>query len=167
MLDGHTLDPGDNPWNEIAAVGELVVHARTPPALVVERAPGAEIVLTNKTLLTSETLEQLPALRLVAVLATGHNVVDGETARRLGIDVVNVPEYATGSVAQHVFALLLELTNRVGEHAAAVAGGEWESAEDFCFWHHPPLELAGRSMGIVGLGRIGRYRGIDENPVEY
>lgn len=159
VLDGHTLNPGDNPWDELAALGELAVYARSTPNEVLVRAQGAEIVLTNKTLLDAATLAALPGLRFVAVLATGYNVVDVDAARARGIRVANVPEYGTDSVAQHVLALLLELAHGVGAHDAAVHAGEWQRCPDFSFWHRPPLELAGHAMGIVGFGRIGRRVG--------
>jgi glycerate dehydrogenase len=159
VLDGHTLNPGDNPWDALAGLGELTVYARTPSDQVVARAAGAPIVLTNKTPLMADTMAQLPELRFIGVLATGYNVVDVAAARRQGIVVSNVPEYGTDSVAQHTFALLLELCHRAGEHDAAVRAGEWLRAEDFCFWRTPPLELAGLTMGIVGFGRIGRRVG--------
>ena len=156
VLDGYTLNPGDNPWDELAGQGSLTVYDRTPEPLIVERARPADILLTNKTPLTAPTLAQLPALRFIAVLATGYNIVDVGAARQRGIPVSNVPEYGTDSVAQHVFALLLELCHRVAEHSAAVHAGEWAASPDFCFWKAPPIELAGLTMGIVGFGRIGR-----------
>lgn len=155
-LDGYTLNPGDNPWDEVAALGDFTVYDRTPPELVVERARDADIVLTNKTVIDAAALARLPKLRFVAVLATGYNVVDAEAAAARGIPVSNVPEYGTAGVAQHVFALLLELCHRVGEHDAAVRAGEWTRSPDFCFWKQTPVELAGLTMGIVGFGRIGR-----------
>jgi len=156
VLDGHTLSPGDNPWDAVAGQGSLTVYDRTPEPRIVERARPAEIVLTNKTPLTASTLAQLPALRFIGVLATGFNIVDVAAARQRGIPVSNVPEYGTDSVAQHVFALLLALCHRVEAHSAAVHAGEWAASPDFCFWKTPPIELAGLTMGIVGLGRIGR-----------
>ncbi|MBI4517905.1 MAG: D-2-hydroxyacid dehydrogenase [Deltaproteobacteria bacterium] len=159
VLDGYTLNPGDNPWAALARLGELTVYDRTAPELTVERARPAEIVLTNKTPLSAATLAQLPVLRFIGVLATGFNVVDTEAARARGIAVSNVPEYGTNSVAQHVFALVLELCHGVGRHNAAVHAGEWSRARDFCFWEAPPLELAGLTMGIAGFGRIGRRVG--------
>lgn len=159
VLDGFTLNPGDNPWDPLRAFGELVVYDRTPAELIVTRATDADILLTNKTPLTATTLAQLPRLRFVTILATGFNVVDLAAARQRGITVANVPEYGTDSVAQHVFALLLELCQQVGRHHAAVAAGEWSTCPDFCFWKSPPLELAGLTMGIVGFGRIGRRVG--------
>lgn len=155
VLDGHTLNPGDNPWDEVARFGELVVHDRTPEELIVERSTGAQIVLTNKARLSGATLAALPQLKLVCVLATGFNVVDLESSARLGIPVVNVPEYGSDSVAQHTFALLLELSNRVARYDAAVKRGDWSDSVDFTLVAEPPTELCGQSLGIVGLGRIG------------
>ncbi len=155
VLDGHPLNPGDNPWDAVAALGELTVYERTPAELIPERARDAEIILTNKTPLTKETIAALPQLKCIAVLATGYNVVEIAAARKRGIPVVNVPEYGTDSVAQHVFALLLSLTNQADRHATAVRNGAWSAAPDFSFWLAPLTELAGKTMGIVGLGRIG------------
>lgn len=155
VLDGHTLNPGDNPWNEVARLGELTVHDRTPEHLILERSRGAQVLLTNKTKLTAETIAALPDLKLIGVLATGFNVVDLEKAAEFGIPVVNVPEYGSDSVAQHALALLLELTNRVGEYDGAVHRGEWSSSQDFTLVARPLTELYGKKMGIVGLGRIG------------
>lgn len=156
VLDGYTVNPGDNPWDALAALGELTVYDRTPQELVLERAGKADILLINKTVLDDALLSALPRLRYIAVSATGYDVVDVAAAGRRGIPVSNVPEYSTLAVAQHTFALLLELTNRVGLHDAAVKGGEWSTCADFCFWKSPLVELAGKSMGIVGFGRIGR-----------
>src|SRR5262249_29837426 len=153
VLDGHTLNPGDNPWDPVARFGDLTVFDRTPPALVVERAGSAEILLTNKTRIDRVTIGALPALRFVAVLATGYDVVDARAARERAIPVSNVPEYGTDSVAQHTFALLLELCNHTALHAAAVAAGEWARSPDFSFWKSPLVELSGLTMGIVGPGR--------------
>lgn len=159
VLDGYTMNPGDNPWDSLAQLGTLKVYDRTPPELVVERAAPAAIVLTNKTHLPADVLAQLPNLRFVAVLATGYDVVDVAAARARGIPVSNVPEYGTDSVAQHVFALLLELCHHVGLHDAAVHDGEWSRAADFCFWKRSLVELTGLTFGIVGFGRIGRRVG--------
>ncbi len=156
VLDGYTLNPGDNPWDPIAELGELVVYDRTPVHLVVERARGAEILLTNKTPLISSSLAQLPDLRFIGVLATGYDVVDVQAARVRGVVVANVPEYSTSSVAQHTFALLLELCHRVGVHDQAVHGGCWAACPDFSFWLQAPVELQDMKLGIVGFGRIGR-----------
>jgi len=156
VLDGHTLDPGDNPWDEITALGELVVHARTDPSDVVARARGAEIVITNKTPLPAAVFEALDGLRLVAVVATGFDVVDCTAAARRGVAVANVPDYAADSVAQHTIALLLAVCQHVAEHDRAVHDGHWTSCPDFSFWTTAPTELAGRTIGIVGMGSIGR-----------
>ncbi|WP_026839800.1 D-2-hydroxyacid dehydrogenase [Citrifermentans bremense] len=155
VLDGYTLNPGDNPWDEVASFGDLTLYDRTPAEMVVERSLGAQVLLTNKTVLSAATLAALPELRLVCVLATGYNVVDLEKSAQLGIPVVNVPEYGSDSVAQHAIALLLELTNRVAQYHQAVARGEWSASADFTLVGEPLTELCGRSIGIVGLGRIG------------
>ncbi len=159
VLDGHTLNPGDNPWTAVERLGELTVYDRTAPADIVRRSAEADVVLTNKTPLSAETLGQLPALRFISVLATGYNIVDVAAARRRGIPVSNVPVYGTDSVAQFVFALLLELCHHVAQHAEQVHRGEWARRKDFSFWTTPLTELAGRTMGIVGFGRIGRRVG--------
>jgi len=159
VLDGQVLNPGDNPWDDVAKLGEFTVHDRTPDDLTVERARDAEIIVTNKSPLAAATIGRLPKLRFITILATGHDVVDAEAARRRGIPVSNVPDYATDSVAQFVFALLLELCHHVGEHDRAVKDGEWSRAADFCFWKTPLVELCGKRMGIVGFGRIGRRVG--------
>lgn len=156
VLDGHTLDPGDLSWAPLEALGNCTVHPRTPPELVLERARDAPIVLTNKTRLGREHFEALAELRYVGVLATGYDVVDVAAARERGVVVCNVPAYSTDAVAQHVFALLLELTNQVGEHARLVRDGEWARRGDFSFIATPLVELAGATFGVVGAGRIGR-----------
>lgn len=159
VLDGHTLNPGDNPWTELEKLGHLTVYERTPVEQIVERAKKAEIILTNKTPLSAGTLEQLPELRFISVLATGYNIVDVTAASRLGIPVANVPVYSTKTVAQHTFALILELCNHVGLHDRSVREGEWTACPDFCYWKSPVLELDGGILGIVGSGRIGRTVG--------
>lgn len=156
VLDGYTLNPGDLSWSALEALGPLTVHDRTPPADIVARAAGAPIVLTNKTPLSAATLAQLPDLRFIGVLATGYNVVDVAAARARGVPVSNVPAYGTRSVAQHVFALLLELTQHVGHHAASVRDGRWAQCPDFTYWETPLLELDGLTLGLVGAGRIGQ-----------
>lgn len=156
VLDGHTLNPGDLDWDALQALGSCEVYDRTSPDQVVARAQGARIVLTNKTMLSRESIERLPQLRYVGVLATGYNVVDVEAARKQGICVTNVPAYGTPSVVQMVFAHLLNLTQHVGAHAQSVRAGDWSRCEDFCYWKFPLVELAGLTMGIVGFGRIGR-----------
>ncbi|MGA2256892.1 MAG: D-2-hydroxyacid dehydrogenase [Thermoguttaceae bacterium] len=159
VLDGYTLNPGDNPWDAVATLGELTVYDRTPMDHIVDRVGRAEIVLTNKTPLDGPILAALPSLRFVSVLATGYNVVDVACARRQGITVSNVPEYGTDSVAQYVIALLLTLVHRPERHDRLVQRGEWQRHGDFCFWDAPLVELAGKRMGIVGFGRIGRKVG--------
>ncbi len=159
VLDGYTLNPGDNPWDPVAALGDLEIHDHTPPEQIVERARAAQIILTNKAPLSDETIAQLDALRLICVTATGYNVVDGAAARRRGIPVCNVPVYGTDSVAQFVLALILNHCHQIARHDAAVHAGEWSRSPHFCFWLTPQLELAGKTIGIVGFGRIGRRVG--------
>jgi len=156
VLDGYTLNPGDLSWEGLQALGECAVYDRTPPAQVVLRAQGAESVFTNKTVLDAATLQELPKLRYIGVLATGYNVVDVRVARERNLVVTNIPTYGTRSVAQHVFALLLELTQHVGHHANTVRDGRWSGNPDWCYWDHPLIELEGLTMGIVGFGRIGQ-----------
>ena len=156
VLDGFALNPGDLNWDALRALGACTIHERTPAADIVARARDAAIVLTNKTPLRADTLAQLPALRYIGVLATGHNVVDSAAARARGIPVCNVPTYGTRSVAQHTLALILEFTNRAGHHARTVAEGRWPRSADWCYWDHPLTELDGLTLGIVGWGRIGR-----------
>lgn len=156
VLDGYTLNPGDLTWEALAALGECAVYERSAPGEVVPRARDAEVIFTNKTVLDAATLQLLPKLRYIGVLATGYNVVDVRAARERGVTVTNVPAYSTRSVAQHVFALLLELTQHVGHHARTVREGRWSSAVDFCYWDFPLIELEGLTMGIVGFGRIGQ-----------
>ncbi len=156
VLDGHAMNPGDLSWRGLEELGELTVHDRTPAGQVVERAQGAEIVLTNKSPLPRQTIEALPHLRYIGVQATGFNVVDAEAARERGVTVTNVPGYSTRSVAQMVMALLLELTQQVGHHAELVRRGRWSASPDFCCWDRPLVELDGLTIGIVGFGAIGR-----------
>ena len=156
ILDGHTTNPGDLSWEPLRALGDCAVHDRTAAAEIVARAADADVVLTNKTPLTRETIAALPRLKCIGVLATGYNVVDVAAARARGIPVCNVPEYGTPNVAQATFALLLELTNRVGRHAELVRAGRWSSCPDFCFWEGELVELSGLTLGVVGYGRIGR-----------
>src|SRR5688572_17166701 len=155
LLDGHTLSPGDLSLAELEKLGELHVFARTPPELVLERAREADVLVTNKTVLSGETIALLPKLRGIAVLATGVNVVDVAAARARGIPVSNVPSYSTASVAEHTLALLFELTRHVGLHAGLVREGAWSNSPDFSFWREPLVELHGLTLGVVGLGEIG------------
>ncbi|MBN1417510.1 MAG: D-2-hydroxyacid dehydrogenase [Planctomycetes bacterium] len=159
VLDGYALNPGDNPWAPVAELGDLTVHDRTPAAQILERARGAEIILTNKTPLSAEMLAKLDRLRFISVLATGYNIVDVPAAAERGIVVSNVPVYGTDSVAQFVFALLLHFCHNVAGHDAAVKAGEWSRAGDFCFWITPLTELKDKTIGIIGFGRIGRTVG--------
>lgn len=159
VLDGYCLNPGDLSWDGLRRFGEVEVFERTPAEKVVERSAGAGIVLTNKTPLPADALQQLPDLRYIGVLATGYNVVDVAAAGKQGISVANIPTYGTASVAQFVFALLLELCHNVRLHADAVRAGEWSRNADWSFWQSPLMELAGKTMGIIGFGRIGRHTG--------
>lgn len=156
VLDGYCLNPGDLAWDALRKLGDVEVHDRTRIDEVVDRALGAQIVFTNKTPLPGYILDQLPDLRYVGVLATGYNIVDVEHATSRGVVVTNIPTYGTASVSQFVFALLLELCHNVRVHADAVRAGEWSHNTDWCFWKSPLVELAGKTMGIVGFGRIGR-----------
>jgi glycerate dehydrogenase len=156
ILDGYALNPGDLSWEPLQRLGAATIHDRSAPADIVPRARDAEIILTNKCALRDDTFAQLPRLRYIGVLATGHNVVDSAAARARGITVTNIPTYGTRSVAQHTFALILEFTNRVGHHAHTVAEGRWSRNPDWCYWDHPLTELDGLTLGIVGWGRIGR-----------
>ena len=156
VLDGYTLNPGDLSWQPLERLGELTVHARTPPELVSARIGDADAVFTNKTLLGAEHFAARPRLRFVGVLATGYNVVDLAAARAAGIVVCNVPDYGTMAVAQYATALLLELCHRVGAHSEDVRAGGWSRSVDFCYWRHPLVELCGKTLGIVGYGRIGQ-----------
>ncbi|MDQ3815060.1 MAG: D-2-hydroxyacid dehydrogenase, partial [Armatimonadota bacterium] len=156
VLDGFTLNPGDLSWDALRKLGECTIYDRTSPNEVVPRAQNAPVVLTNKAVLSRATITTLPELRYIGVTATGYNVVDVETARERGIVVTNVPAYGTRSVAQMVFALLLELTQHVGHHAQTVREGRWSQSADWCYWDFPLVELDGLTLGIIGYGRIGQ-----------
>lgn len=155
VLDGYAANPGDLSWSEVEAMGVCVVYDRTSSAELMERAKDAEVLLTNKTVLDAAAIHALPALRYIGVLATGYNIVDIDAARQRGIVVTNIPAYSTDSVAQMVFAHLLNISLRVGHHAEAVRQGRWAACKDFCFWDTPLVELSGKTMGIVGLGHTG------------
>ena len=160
VLDGYTENPGDLSWDALGALGELTVYDRTDsPEQTVERIGDSEIVVTNKTPLTRAVLEACPAIRCIAVLATGYNVVDCAAARERGIPVSNVPAYGTDAVAQFTIAMLLEICHHVAHHSDTVHEGRWERCPDFCYWDYPLIELAGKTMGIIGFGRIGRQVG--------
>lgn len=154
ILDGYTLNPGDLSWKGFEELGEVTVYERTPYEMIVERIGEASIVITNKTPITKEVMENTN-IEYIGVLATGYNVIDIEYASAKGITVTNIPSYGTEAVAQMVFAHLLEICSRVGEHNQAVKDGEWSSSRDFCFWKRPLIELSGKTMGIIGYGRIG------------
>lgn len=156
VLDGYTENPGDLTWDALGALGELTVHDRTAPGDIVTRIGDAPAILVNKTPITRQTLEACPGLRYIGVLATGYNVVDTDAARARGVTVCNIPTYGTAAVAQFVFALLLELCHRVGDHGRSVQEGQWSACPDFCYWNTPLTELAGKTMGFVGFGRIGQ-----------
>ncbi|MCM0650919.1 D-2-hydroxyacid dehydrogenase [Clostridium swellfunianum] len=164
VLDGYTLNPGDITWEGIEKLGELTVYDRTAYSLsgidlVIERAKDAEIVFTNKTPMPKEVLDKLPNLKYIGVLATGYNVVDIVAAKEKGIVVTNVPTYGTDSVGQMATALLLEMCHHVGAHSESVKRGEWENNADWCYWNYPLIELSGKTMGIIGYGRIGQSTG--------
>jgi glycerate dehydrogenase len=159
ILDGYTLNPGDLNWGELKILGECQVFDRTPPALVVQRASNAEILLTNKTPVSRRAIYQLENLKYIGVLATGYNIVDVQAARERNVPVSNVPTYGTYSVAQMTMALILELTQHTGLHSDMVRKGHWSIAKDWCFWQQPLIELAGKTMGIIGYGRIGQMTG--------
>ncbi|HUT63566.1 MAG TPA: D-2-hydroxyacid dehydrogenase [Anaerolineae bacterium] len=156
ILDGYTLNPGDQSWKDLESLGECTIFDRTHYGEVLQRARGAEILLTNKTVLDRRIIESLPNLKYIGVMATGYNVVDIEAARKRRIPVSNVPEYATKSVAQMVFALLLEMTQHVAHHSETVFNGRWTASQDFCYWDTPLIELDRLTMGIIGYGRIGQ-----------
>jgi len=156
VFDGYTSNPGDLSWAELEKLGDCAIYDRTPCDQIVVRAAGARIALTNKTPLMRETLDRLPELKYIGVLATGYNVVDVEAATQRNIVVTNVPSYGTMSVVQMTFAHLLNLTLHVAEHAQGVAAGRWSSSADFCYWEYPLVELDGLTLGLVGLGQIGR-----------
>jgi glycerate dehydrogenase len=160
VLDGHTLNPGDNPWSSIASLGELTVYDRTPEELILGRSLEADILLTNKTPLTAATLARLPRLKMISILATGFNIVDVEAARSRSIPVCNVPSYSTDAVAEFVMALILDFFKQARCHNDLVQAGAWQESPDFCFWRNPHFtELAGKTIGIIGFGTIGRRLG--------
>ena len=156
ILDAHTVNPGDLSWHQLESLGELKVYARTNPDEVVERCTGAEAVLTNKVVLDADILNQLPRLEYIGVLATGYNVVDLEAATRQSIVVTNIPAYSTQSVAQMVWAHILNIVNRVDYYARANRDGRWSKSADFCYFDFPHTELAGKTIGIIGMGNIGQ-----------
>lgn len=158
VLDGYTLNPGDLSWDGLKELGDLTVHDRTEKisSAIVTAIGNAEIIFTNKTPLSEEVLKQVPTVKYIGVLATGYNIVDTAAAKTLGITVTNIPTYGTMAVAQMTFALILELCHHVGEHSRAVYNGEWSNCPDFCFWNTPLIELSGKTLGVIGFGRIGQ-----------
>jgi len=164
VLDGYTLNPGDISWGELEKIGELTVYDRTSydynsDALQISRIKDAEVVFTNKTPLSRNALENMPKLKFIGVLATGFNIVDVDAAKDLGIVVSNIPTYGTDAVSQMAIALLLEMCHHVGEHNLSVKRGEWANNSDWCYWNYPLIELAGKTIGIIGYGRIGQCTG--------
>ena len=155
ILDGRTVNPGDLSWENLQALGDCTIYESTSEQEVIEHCADAEAVLTNKVCLRKETLEQLPHLKYIGVLATGYNVIDIEEAKRRGIIVTNIPAYSTDSVVQSVFAHLLNITNQVAHYTSEIKAGAWCSSPDFTYWNTPLTELAGKTFGIVGLGHIG------------
>ncbi len=158
-MDGYTENPGDLSWGELEKLGDCVVYDRTPAEKVLERIGDAEIVLTNKTVISGNIMGKCPNLKYIGVLATGYNIVDVEAAKERNIPVCNVPAYSTGAVAQLTMALILELCHHAGDHSAGVHRGDWTRSPDFCYWNYPLTELAGKNLGIVGCGQIGLQTG--------
>lgn len=156
ILDGYTLNPGDLSWESLKKIGKCEIYDRTPEEKILERAIGAEIVLTNKTPLRAENISKLTTLKYIGLLSTGYDVVDVAAAKSKGITVTNIPTYGTPSVAQMVFSHILNLVQPVGMHSESVKSGQWSASSDFCYWIWPLIELKGKTLGIVGLGKIGR-----------
>lgn len=172
VLDGYTENPGDLSWEGFEVLGDVTVYDRTPKELIVERIGDAEIVILNKTPITKETLTACPTLQYIGVLATGYNVVDINACKEAGVVVSNIPTYGTAAVGQFAMALLLEICHHIGHHSDAVHLGRWETSPDWCFWDYPLIELAGKTIGIIGFGRIGRATGkiakaMDMNVIAY
>ncbi len=159
VLDGYTLNPGDLSWEWLEKLGEVQFYDRTPAEKITERIKDAEIVLCNKVPIRKENINAAPNLKYIGVLATGYNVIDIEFAKEKGIVVTNIPTYGTASVGQFAIAMLLEICHHIGHHDKAVHDGKWEANPDWCFWDYPLIELAGKTMGIIGFGRIGQTTG--------
>ena len=159
VLDGYTLNPGDLNWDGLRKYGEVIVYDRTPADKVVDRIGDAEVVFTNKTPITKETFEACRSIKYIGVLATGYNIVDVLTAKEMNIPVCNIPTYGTAAVSQFAMALLLEMCHHVGEHSRSVKAGDWSNNQDWCYWNYPLVELDGKTMGIIGFGRIGQSTG--------
>ncbi len=156
ILDGYAANPGDISWEPLKEFGEVVLYDRTKPEEVIERISGADFVFTNKVPITAESMDSCPTLKWIGVLATGYNIVDVAYAKEKGIPVTNIPAYSTDTVAQNVFAHLFNITNRVADHAASIRDGKWARCKDFTFWDYPQMEMAGKTLGIVGFGSIGK-----------
>lgn len=154
ILDGYTENPGDLSWEGMEQLGELAVYDRTAAAEIVTRIGDAEAVITNKTPISEETMNQCPNIKYIGVLATGYNVIDVEAAKKRGIIISNIPTYGTAAVAQMTMAMLLEICHHVGAHSDAVKAGEWTNNQDWCFWNYPLIELAGKNFGVIGLSLI-------------
>jgi glycerate dehydrogenase len=159
ILDGHALNPGDISWDALKKLGDVDLYDRTPADQVLGRSKGAAVLLSNKTPISEAVINQLPDLKYIGVLATGYNVIDVEAAKKMGIIVANVPGYGTTSVVQLTFALLLELALRVQRHSDSVMAGDWARSADWCYWNYPLVELAGKTIGIIGFGNIGQKVG--------
>lgn len=159
VLDGYVLNPGDLSWKPLESLGSVTVYDRTPAEKIVERIADADIILTNKTPISRQTLLDCPSVKYVGALATGFNTIDIAAAKELGVAVTNVPAYSTDAVAQFTMALLLEVCHHVGEHSRGVMAGDWVRSIDFCYWQYPQIELAGKTFGIIGMGKIGQAAG--------
>ncbi|MDK2942450.1 MAG: glycerate dehydrogenase [Acetobacterium sp.] len=159
VLDGHTLNPGDLSWDGLEKLGKVTVYDRTTKADVIQRIGDAEIVITNKTAITKEILTVCQQIKYIGVLATGYNVVDVVAAAERGITVTNIPTYGTDAVSQFAIALLMELCHRIGDHSRSVFSGDWANNPDWCYWNYPQIELSGKTMGIIGFGKIGQRTG--------
>jgi glycerate dehydrogenase len=160
ILDGYTENPGDLSWDGFRALGELTVYNRTPVEAIIERIGDAEAVIVNKTPISRETFEVCPGIRYIGVLATGYNIVDIKAAQEWGVTITNIPAYGTAAVGQFAIALLLEICHHIGHHNKEVHEGRWEKNADWCFWDYPLIELAGKTIGIIGFGRIGQATGV-------
>lgn len=156
VMDGYALNPGDISWEDFETLGEFILYEHTEKEEIIKRAKGADAILTNKTPITRELFVNCPTIKYVGVLATGYNVVDTAAARERGVVVTNVPTYGTDAVAQYAVAMMLELCHHIGEHDRSVKAGDWQRNRNFCYWNYPTIELSGKTLGIIGYGRIGQ-----------